>query len=49
MASERLAIISVSDKTGLVEFARGLIQKGLRIVASGGNLKPRISKSLIYR
>lgn len=36
MASEKLAIISVSDKTGLIEFVRGLIDRGLKIVASGG-------------
>lgn len=36
MASERLALISVSDKTGLLELARGLIEKGLKITASGG-------------
>lgn len=39
MASERLALISVSDKTGLIELARGLIQKGLKITASGGTSK----------
>ncbi|XP_070499742.1 bifunctional purine biosynthesis protein ATIC [Chironomus tepperi] len=39
MASERLALISVSDKTGLIELARGLIEKGLKITASGGTSK----------
>lgn len=39
MASERLALISVSDKTGLLELARGLIEKGLKITASGGTSK----------
>lgn len=39
MASERLAIISVSDKTGLLDFVRALLGKGLKIVASGGTSK----------
>ncbi len=30
------ALISVSDKSGLVDFLRPLIQKGLRIVSTGG-------------
>ena len=30
------ALLSVSDKTGLVEFARGLAQLGVELVASGG-------------
>ncbi|KAL7046345.1 hypothetical protein ACKWTF_002546 [Chironomus riparius] len=39
MASERLALISVSDKTGLIELVRALIEKGLKITASGGTSK----------
>lgn len=38
MASE-LALLSVSDKTGLVEFARRLVSVGLSLVASGGTAK----------
>jgi phosphoribosylaminoimidazolecarboxamide formyltransferase/IMP cyclohydrolase len=30
------ALISVSDKTGLIEFARGLVEAGVEIYASGG-------------
>lgn len=33
------AILSVSDKTGLLEFAKKLNQAGLRLVASGGTAK----------
>ena len=33
------ALISVSDKTGLVEFARGLIALGVEIVSTGGTAK----------
>ena len=30
------ALLSVSDKTGLVDFARGLAELGIELVASGG-------------
>ncbi|MDE7451631.1 MAG: bifunctional phosphoribosylaminoimidazolecarboxamide formyltransferase/IMP cyclohydrolase, partial [Alistipes sp.] len=33
------ALISVSDKTGVVEFARGLRQAGWEIIATGGTMK----------
>jgi phosphoribosylaminoimidazolecarboxamide formyltransferase/IMP cyclohydrolase len=33
------AILSVSDKTGLVEFARGLVQHGVELVSTGGTAK----------
>jgi phosphoribosylaminoimidazolecarboxamide formyltransferase/IMP cyclohydrolase len=33
------ALVSVSDKTGLVEFLRPLAEKGLRIVSTGGTAK----------
>lgn len=36
MASKKLAILSVSDKTGLIEFAKGLSDLGFNLVASGG-------------
>src|SRR5688572_13684159 len=32
----RRALLSVSDKSGIVEFARGLIELGFEIVSSGG-------------
>ncbi|XP_045126768.1 bifunctional purine biosynthesis protein ATIC-like [Portunus trituberculatus] len=32
----KLAVLSVSDKTGVVELARGLAAAGLKLVASGG-------------
>ena len=34
--STRRALLSVSDKTGIVEFARGLTELGFEIVSSGG-------------
>src|SRR5882672_5685092 len=33
------ALISVSDKTGLVEFARGLASRGFELVSTGGTAK----------
>ena len=39
MAAVRRALLSVSDKRGLVEFARGLSELGIELVASGGTAK----------
>ena len=36
---KRRAILSVSDKTGIVEFAKGLAELGLEIVSTGGTAK----------
>ena len=33
------ALISVSDKTGIVEFARGLVERGFEIISSSGTEK----------
>ncbi|MFN2586819.1 MAG: bifunctional phosphoribosylaminoimidazolecarboxamide formyltransferase/IMP cyclohydrolase [Actinomycetota bacterium] len=33
------ALLSVSDKTGIVELARGLVERGVGIVSSGGTAK----------
>jgi phosphoribosylaminoimidazolecarboxamide formyltransferase / IMP cyclohydrolase len=33
------ALVSVSDKTGIVEFARGLAEAGVQIVSSGGTAR----------
>ena len=35
----RRALISVSDKTGLAEFAKGLVAKGVEILSTGGTHK----------
>ena len=35
----RRAILSVYDKTGLIEFARGLVELGFELVASGGTAR----------
>ena len=35
------ALLSVYDKTGLVDFARGLHDLGFELVSSGGTAKPR--------
>lgn len=39
MASQRIAIVSVYDKTGLLDLAKGLVQQNVRILASGGTSK----------
>lgn len=36
---KRRALISVSDKTGVVEFARGLVDLGWEVVSTGGTFK----------
>lgn len=36
---QRIAIVSVYDKTGLLDLAKGLVQNGVRILASGGTAK----------
>lgn len=38
MAVKR-ALISVSDKTGVVEFAKGLHELGVEIISTGGTMK----------
>lgn len=35
----KTALLSVSDKTGLVEFARGLAELGIKIISTGGTAK----------
>lgn len=35
-AGQRIAIVSVYDKTGLLDLAKGLVQQNVRILASGG-------------
>ncbi|MEZ6235248.1 MAG: bifunctional phosphoribosylaminoimidazolecarboxamide formyltransferase/IMP cyclohydrolase [Phycisphaerales bacterium] len=42
----RTALLSVSDKTGLVEFARALAGHGVRLVSTGGTAKALIAAGL---
>ena len=35
----RRALISVSDKTGIVDFARALAARGVELVSTGGTAK----------
>ncbi len=39
MGSIRRAIVSVSDKTGVVAFARGLVEQGVEILSTGGTAR----------
>lgn len=34
--SQKIAIVSVYDKTGLLDLAKGLVAQNVRILASGG-------------
>lgn len=38
-ATQKIAIVSVYDKTGLLDLAKGLAQQNVRILASGGTAK----------
>ena len=39
MLPARRALISVSDKRGLIEFGRGLTDLGIEIVSTGGTFR----------
>lgn len=39
MASQKTAILSVYNKTGLLDLAKGLIKYDIRLLASGGTAK----------
>ena len=39
MAKIQRALLSVTDKTGLVDFARGLSQLGIELISTGGTSK----------
>jgi len=39
LAPVRRAILSVSDKTGLVEFAEGLVDLGVEVISTGGTFR----------
>src|SRR5581483_1157659 len=40
------ALVSVSDKTGVVEFARGLVARGFEIVSTGGTAKALVDAGI---
>ena len=35
----KTALISVSDKTGIIEFAQELVKRGVKIISTGGTHK----------
>lgn len=43
------ALISVSDKTGIVEFAQGLLELGVEIISTGGTKKALVEAGLTVR
>ena len=42
----RQALLSVSDKNGIVEFAQGLVQRGVKLLSTGGTAKLLIDAGL---
>jgi phosphoribosylaminoimidazolecarboxamide formyltransferase/IMP cyclohydrolase len=42
----RRALLSLSDKTGLVEFARGLVDNGFQLLSTGGTAKTILAAGL---
>ncbi|MEK6238277.1 MAG: bifunctional phosphoribosylaminoimidazolecarboxamide formyltransferase/IMP cyclohydrolase, partial [Planctomycetales bacterium] len=45
----RRALISVSDKSGLVEFAQGLVQSGVELFSTGGTRRHLENAGLTVR
>ena len=43
------ALISVTDKTGVTEFARGLAKRGVEIVATGGTARALVDDGVRVR
>lgn len=39
MEMKKRALVSVSDKSGVVEFCKGLVENGFEIVSTGGDRK----------
>ena len=37
--SRKRALLSVYDKSGIVDFARGLVDLGFEIISTGGNAR----------
>lgn len=36
---KKRALVSVSDKTGVVEFVKGLLEQGIEVISTGGTKK----------
>ncbi|MCK5880584.1 MAG: bifunctional phosphoribosylaminoimidazolecarboxamide formyltransferase/IMP cyclohydrolase, partial [Sinobacterium sp.] len=39
LVSVKRALISVSDKTGIVDFAQALVEQGVELLSTGGTYK----------
>src|ERR1051326_4152904 len=46
MRNVERAILSVSDKTGIVDLARALTARGVEILSTGGTAKPRADNGI---
>ena len=49
MVAVRRALISVSDKTGVVDFARALVARGVEILSTGGTKTALSEAGLLAR
>jgi phosphoribosylaminoimidazolecarboxamide formyltransferase/IMP cyclohydrolase len=45
----RRALLSVSDKTGIVEFARGLVELGVEVISTGGTARELTEAGIAVR
>ncbi len=43
---KKRALVSVSDKTGVVEFVKGLLEQGIEVISTGGTKKVTRRKRL---
>ena len=49
LAPVRRALLSVSDKTGVVEFARELRERGIELLSTGGTAKLLVSHGIVVK
>jgi AICAR transformylase/IMP cyclohydrolase PurH len=49
MANIQRALLSVSDKTGLVSFAQALAQSGVELISTGGTAKALREAGLVVK
>lgn len=46
--TKKRALISVSDKNGILEFAKELVSLGFEIISTGGTKKPFKNKVFLF-
>lgn len=45
----RQALLSVSDKSGIVEFAQGLVKRGVKLLSTGGRQNYSLKTGFLLR